>query len=559
MFNQDGSTFGRVQRGLRASVKPTTTLARYQESRIRHFHATLDDYLARRRLMDVRYTAEQRRCATRWRRSSTGSARTRSAQLDDVERAVKLDAAIEATGWRELRTADDRAAPRGRSAVEVAIVAEELARGLADAPFLGPTLAAELRRLAGAPVRRRARDRGAASRPVRAGRARTSTAVAIDAADAESALVLGDARHASCRSPVSSAPTRGRPHPADGAARARPAAIVLGTVAADALDRWTALALAATAADLVGTMQGAIDLSSAYATERQQYGATDRIVPGRAATSSPTPLVHLEGSRTALLHAAWAVDALEPGRRARRRRVGQGLRVPRRTRGPRDRHPGPRRHRQHVGVPGSRLPAPLPAVHRRPAAASAEPGPRARPRRQSEADRGLPGLARGSGVPGAGCARGSWTTTRTSRRRRRPTSTGSDSPTGTDRSTGAGFFGLSWPKEYGGHDMPSVYDVIVDEELAAAGAPPRPSLGYLVHAILHHADDDVKQRFLPGLIDGTDRWCQGFSEPDAGSDLASLRTRARARRRRVRRHRPQGVDELLGPGRLVLPAGPHRP
>jgi len=47
VFNQDGSTFGRVQRGLRASVKATTTLARYQESRIRHFHATLDTYLAR--------------------------------------------------------------------------------------------------------------------------------------------------------------------------------------------------------------------------------------------------------------------------------------------------------------------------------------------------------------------------------------------------------------------------------------------------------------------------------------------------------------------------------
>ena len=47
VFNQDGSTFRRVQRGLRASVRPSTTLARYQESRIRHFHATLDDYLAR--------------------------------------------------------------------------------------------------------------------------------------------------------------------------------------------------------------------------------------------------------------------------------------------------------------------------------------------------------------------------------------------------------------------------------------------------------------------------------------------------------------------------------
>ena len=91
---------------------------------------------------------------------------------------------------------------------------------------------------------------------------------------------------------------------------------------------------------------------------------------------------------------------------------------------------------------------------------------------------------------------------------------------------GAGFFGLSWPKEYGGHGMPSVYDVIVDEELARAGAPPRPSLGYLVLAVLTHASDDIKQRFLPGLINGNDRWCQGFSEPGAGSDLASLRTRA---------------------------------
>jgi alkylation response protein AidB-like acyl-CoA dehydrogenase len=71
-----------------------------------------------------------------------------------------------------------------------------------------------------------------------------------------------------------------------------------------------------------------------------------------------------------------------------------------------------------------------------------------------------------------------------------------------------------------------VYDVILDEELAAAGAPPRPSLGYLVHGILRHASDDIKDRFLPGLISGIDRWCQGFSEPDAGSDLASLRTTA---------------------------------
>jgi alkylation response protein AidB-like acyl-CoA dehydrogenase len=90
----------------------------------------------------------------------------------------------------------------------------------------------------------------------------------------------------------------------------------------------------------------------------------------------------------------------------------------------------------------------------------------------------------------------------------------------------AGFFGLSWPEEVGGHGLPSVYEAIVDEELAQAGAPPRPSLGYLVQGMMRHGGQDVRRRFLPGLVSGRERWCQGFSEPDAGSDLAALRTRA---------------------------------
>lgn len=90
----------------------------------------------------------------------------------------------------------------------------------------------------------------------------------------------------------------------------------------------------------------------------------------------------------------------------------------------------------------------------------------------------------------------------------------------------AGFFGLSFPEEIGGHGLPNIYDVILDEELTRADAPPRPSVGYLVHAIDHFGNDDVRARFLPGIISGEDRWCQGFSEPTAGSDLAALRTRA---------------------------------
>jgi alkylation response protein AidB-like acyl-CoA dehydrogenase len=91
---------------------------------------------------------------------------------------------------------------------------------------------------------------------------------------------------------------------------------------------------------------------------------------------------------------------------------------------------------------------------------------------------------------------------------------------------GNGFFGLSWPRDYGGQDLPPVYDVIVDEELVRAGAPPRPSVGYLVFGIGRHGSDELRKRFVPGIIDGTERWCQGFSEPGAGSDLASLTTTA---------------------------------
>jgi alkylation response protein AidB-like acyl-CoA dehydrogenase len=90
----------------------------------------------------------------------------------------------------------------------------------------------------------------------------------------------------------------------------------------------------------------------------------------------------------------------------------------------------------------------------------------------------------------------------------------------------AGFFGTSWPKEYGGQALPPVFDVIVDEEIAKAGAPARPSLGYLVVGLSHHGSEELRRRFLPGMINGTQRWCQGFSEPGAGSDLASLTTTA---------------------------------
>src|SRR3954465_13325177 len=68
--------------------------------------------------------------------------------LDDHERVAKLDAAVTASGWREIRSGSDDGTPWA-SAFEAAIVAEELARGLVDVAFVGPVLAADLRRLGG--------------------------------------------------------------------------------------------------------------------------------------------------------------------------------------------------------------------------------------------------------------------------------------------------------------------------------------------------------------------------------------------------------------------------
>jgi alkylation response protein AidB-like acyl-CoA dehydrogenase len=89
----------------------------------------------------------------------------------------------------------------------------------------------------------------------------------------------------------------------------------------------------------------------------------------------------------------------------------------------------------------------------------------------------------------------------------------------------AGYMGMSWPKEYGGQDLSPVYEAILNDETGNADAPPVPSVGYMGRAIFTYGSEEQKKRFLPPLLNGEVRWCQGFSEPEAGSDLASLRTR----------------------------------
>jgi alkylation response protein AidB-like acyl-CoA dehydrogenase len=95
----------------------------------------------------------------------------------------------------------------------------------------------------------------------------------------------------------------------------------------------------------------------------------------------------------------------------------------------------------------------------------------------------------------------------------------------------AGYAGLSWPTEHGGRGLPAAYQAIYAEESALAGAPDHVNvigLNMVGPTIIRYGSQAQQAALLPRILSGETIFCQGFSEPDAGSDLASVRTRARA-------------------------------
>ncbi|NKY61025.1 acyl-CoA dehydrogenase family protein [Nocardia flavorosea] len=94
-----------------------------------------------------------------------------------------------------------------------------------------------------------------------------------------------------------------------------------------------------------------------------------------------------------------------------------------------------------------------------------------------------------------------------------------------------GYIAPSWPTEYGGAGLSKLGQVVLAEEFAKAGVPPYGlndnfSIKMIGNLLLRFGTEEQKQHFLPRIVHGDDTWCQGFSEPGAGSDLAGLRTRA---------------------------------
>jgi alkylation response protein AidB-like acyl-CoA dehydrogenase len=92
-----------------------------------------------------------------------------------------------------------------------------------------------------------------------------------------------------------------------------------------------------------------------------------------------------------------------------------------------------------------------------------------------------------------------------------------------------GYAGLSWPEEFGGRGATLIEQAIFGEEMARAKAPQTANVLGLVMGgpvVIAHGDEEQKRRYLEPILSAEEIWCQGFSEPDSGSDLASLKTRA---------------------------------
>ena len=207
--------------------------------------------------MDVRLTAEQQQLREAAASLADELGPGSVAELDDTSRRDRLEKAVDATGFRTLRT-------DGASGVEIAIVAEEFARGLVDVPFVGPILADDVAQRSG-------------KQPAPAAGEPDSIGAGVDLTASLAGVIESPAE--------------------------------VDALSVDDALRWRALALTVTAADMVGSSRGALALAADYAKVREQYGSPIGSYQAIGHMLAEA-LTLIEGSISVLRHAAWAVDEL---------------------------------------------------------------------------------------------------------------------------------------------------------------------------------------------------------------------------------------------------------
>ena len=109
-----------------------------------------------------------------------------------------------------------------------------------------------------------------------------------------------------------------------------------------------------------------------------------------------------------------------------------------------------------------------------------------------------------------------------------------------------GWYTMHWPENWGGEDAPLGKQFVYQEELAYVNAPDGTPASNVTGAIMLHASDEMKQRFLPKMAQNEVDWAQGFSEPNAGTDLANLQTRA-----------VEDGDDFVVTGQKIWSSGSH--
>ena len=128
-----------------------------------------------------------------------------------------------------------------------------------------------------------------------------------------------------------------------------------------------------------------------------------------------------------------------------------------------------------------------------------------------------------------------------------------------------GWLGMTWPKEYGGAEGEGVYEYILNEELAGRGGPQiGKGVGIIGKTVIAHGSDFLKEKFLPMILENDVEFAVGYSEPNAGSDAASMRLKGVKHTTEDGREgwllqRPEDLDHLGPLRRVVLVRRPHRP